>query len=94
MNGKYFTFENEMQPECKFNLLDGCFVWVEALHSSQQFFSHVKTFSWVEPVLCNKDEVSCSRTQYRDPGEIGTRVLAIKSPALYRANDDPLKRMQ
>ena len=36
-------------------------VWVETLHPSQQFFSHVGTFSWVEPVLSN--EVSCSRTK-------------------------------
>ena len=27
------------------------FVWVEALCLSQQFFSHVWTFSWVEAVL-------------------------------------------
>ena len=52
-------------------------VWVEALHPSQQFFSHVVMFSWVEPVLSNEDEVSCSRTQHCAPGEIRTRVLAI-----------------
>ena len=27
------------------------FIWVEALRPSQQFFSHVGMFSWVEPVL-------------------------------------------
>ena len=32
------------------------FVWVKALHPSQQFFSHVGTFSGVEPVLGNEDE--------------------------------------
>ena len=53
-----------------------------ALRPSQQFFSHVGTFSWVEPVLCNEDEVSCSRTQQRAPGEIGTCNLKIKSLAL------------
>ena len=37
-------------------------VGVDALRHSQQFFSHVMTFSWVEPVLSNKDEVPCSRT--------------------------------
>ena len=26
------------------------FVWVDALHSSEQFFSHVGTFSLVEPI--------------------------------------------
>ena len=41
------------------------FVWVEALHPSQQFFSHVRTFSRVEPVLNNEDEVSCLGTQHR-----------------------------
>ena len=30
---------------------DCLFVWVEALRQSQQFFSHVGTFSWIEPVL-------------------------------------------
>ena len=34
------------------------FVWVKALRLSQQFFSHVETFSWVEPVLSNEDDVS------------------------------------
>ena len=46
------------------------FFLVEALHPSQQIFSHVGTFSWVEPVLSTEDEVSCSRTQHRAPGEI------------------------
>ena len=36
------------------------------------------TFSWVEPVQSNEDEVSCSRTPHRAPGEIRTRDLAIK----------------
>ena len=31
---------------------------------SQQFFSHVRTFSWFEVVLSNVDEVSLSRTQH------------------------------
>ena len=44
---------------------------------SQQFFSHVWTFFLVELVLSNEDEVSCSRTQRRAPGEIRTRNLAI-----------------
>ena len=61
-----------------------CFVWVEALHPSQQFFSHVGTFSWVEPVLSNENEMSRSRTQHCAPGEILTRNLAIKSLALYQ----------
>ena len=52
-------------------------VWVEALCPSQQLFSHVMTFSWVEPVLSNDNEVSCSRTQHRAPGEIRTLDLAI-----------------
>ena len=30
---------------------DCLFVWVEALRPSHQFFSHVRAFSWVEPVL-------------------------------------------
>ena len=29
------------------------FVWVEALHPSQQFFSHVGMFTWIKPVLSN-----------------------------------------
>ena len=31
--------------------------------------SYVGTFSWVEPVLSNRDEVSCSMTQHRAPDE-------------------------
>ena len=59
------------------------FVWVEALRPSQ-LFSHVETFSWVEPVLRNEDEVSCSWTPHRAPNEIQTSDLAIKCPALYQ----------
>ena len=51
---------------------------VEALCPSQQFFSHVGTFSWVEPALSNEDEVSCSRTQHHAAGEIRTCDLVIK----------------
>ena len=58
------------------------FLWVEALPPSQQFFSHVGTFSWVRPVLSNEDEVSFSRTQHRAPGETWTCDLAIKSGTL------------
>ena len=46
------------------------FVEVEALRPSQQFFSHVGTFSLVYPVLSNEDDVSCSRTQHRAAGEM------------------------
>ena len=46
------------------------------------FLSYVGTFSWVEPVLSNGEEVSCSKTQHRTPGEIRIRNLTIKSPAL------------
>ena len=55
------------------------FVWVESLCPSQQFFSHVRIFSWVKPVhvLSNEDEVSCSRTQHTTLGEIRTRDLAF-----------------
>ena len=34
--------------------------------------------------VSNEDEVSCSRTQHRIPGEIRTCDLAIKSLALYQ----------
>ena len=47
------------------------------------------SFSWVEPVLSNGDKVSCARTQHCAPGEIQTRNLVIKSPALYQANSAP-----
>ena len=47
-------------------------VWVAAVRPSQQFFSHVGTFSLVEPVLSNEDEVSCSRSRHCAPGEIPT----------------------
>ena len=60
------------------------FVWVEVLRPSQLFFSNVGTFSWVEPVLSNEDEVSCSRTHHRTTGGIRTFDLAIKGPALYQ----------
>ena len=55
------------------------FVWVEALHPSQStIFQYVRTIPWVEPVLSNEDEASCSRTQHRTHGEIRTRNLAIR----------------
>ena len=54
----------------------------EVLRPGQQFFSHFGTASWVLPVLSNEDEVSCSRTQQRAPGEDQIRNLAIKSPTL------------
>ena len=60
------------------------FFGVEALRPSQTFFSHARTFSWVEPVLSNEDAGSCSRTQNCAPGEIGNRDLVIKSLALYQ----------
>ena len=50
-------------------------VLFEALHPSQQFFSHVRMFSWVE------DEMSCSRTRHCYPNEILTHDLVVKSPA-------------
>ena len=33
------------------------FLLDDALGPSQQFFSHVTTFSWVEPVLSHEDKV-------------------------------------
>ena len=50
----------------------------EALRPSE-FFSHFGTASWVLPVLRNGDEMSCSRTQLRAPGEDRTCDLAIKT---------------
>ena len=52
----------------------------EALRPSQQFLV-MSTLSWVEAVLTNEDEASCSRT-HQAPGEIRTRDLAIKSDTL------------
>ena len=52
-----------MARDLKFQILEVeglfLFVWVEALCPSQQFFSRLGTFSWVEPVLSNEDKVSC-----------------------------------
>lgn len=59
------------------------FVLVEVLRSIQKVLSHAGTFLWLEPVLGNEDDVSCSRTQQRALGRIRTRDLAIKSPGLY-----------
>ena len=56
----------------------------EAFRQRQQFFFHVGTLSWVEPVLSNEDELSCSRTQHPAPGRIRTRDHAIESTALYQ----------
>ena len=44
----------------------------------QQFFSYVGTFSRVEPVLSNEDEVSCSRTQHCALGEKYIQVFLLK----------------
>ena len=35
---------------------------VDALHSSQQFFSNLETFFLGEPVLSSEDKVSCLKT--------------------------------
>ena len=56
-------------------------VWVEALRPSQQFYSNLGIISWVELVISNKDDVSCSRKQHYAPGEVWTLKLAIKSLA-------------
>ena len=53
----------------------------EALRLKQHLISHVVTFSLVEPVLSNKDEVTYSKTHILSPDESPTRDLAIKSPA-------------
>ena len=66
-------------PDTEQCYIEAVLVWVEALRPNQQFFSHLGTFSWSK-----EDEESCSRTQHRTPGEIQTRNLAIKSPALYQ----------
>ena len=47
-----------MQITSKSPALFCLFVWVEALRPSRQFFKHVGTFSWVEPILSNSEEVS------------------------------------
>ena len=52
-----------------------------------------RQFSELNPVLGNEDKVSCSRTQHQAPGKIRTSDLAIKSPALYRANGAPSMSM-
>ena len=72
--GLYFSQETDL------------FVSIDALCPSQQFFSHIGKFSWVEIVLhvSNEDEVSCSRTQHCAPGEIQTPDLAIRSLAFYQ----------
>ena len=43
----------------------------------RQFFSHVGTFSWVEPVLSRKIKLSCSRTQHSASGEVRTSDPSI-----------------
>ena len=53
------------------------FVLVDTVCPSQYFFSHVGMFSWVESVLSNKDEVSCSGTQHFILDEIRCHNLAI-----------------
>ena len=52
-----------------------CFIWVESSCPSQQFFSHVRMISWVEPVLSNEDKVSCSRSEQCAPGDQGSGTI-------------------
>ena len=40
------------------------FVCDDVLRPSQQSFSHVGAFSWVEPVLSNEDKVSLMALKY------------------------------
>ena len=50
------------------------FVWVEVSQPGQQFFSHVGKFSWVDPILSNEDEVSCSGTHHAPDRPCDQRV--------------------
>ena len=52
---------SDMVPVCA-NVLK-LLVRVKAFRPSQQFFSHVGTFSWGEPVLSNEDKVSLKDTK-------------------------------
>ena len=51
--------------------------------SQLTIFSHVRTFSLVEPVLSNEDKVSSLRAQHCTDGGIWPRDLLIISLALY-----------
>ena len=67
-------------------LLSDFFVWIEALCPSQQFFSHVWTFSWVEPVPSNEEKVSCSRTQHRGAPLVNFEPSTLQSRFWHSTN--------
>ena len=54
-------------------------MFVYALHSSQQSFSHIGSFSRVEAVLSNEDKEPGSRTQHGAEGGIGIHDLLGES---------------
>ena len=62
-----------------------CFVCVDALHPSQQFFSHDGMFSCLSGLnhYLAEDKVSSSRTQHSDSSESRTRDPSISSLTLY-----------
>ena len=41
------SIENHMQCRPRYILQESAFVCIDALHPSQQFFSHVRTISWL-----------------------------------------------
>ena len=59
------------------------FVWADAFSPSQQFFSHVRTFPWLNQYK-SEDKVSSSRTQHSASSEVKTSDPSITSRALYR----------
>ena len=62
------------------------FVWVEVLRHSQLFFSHVGTFSWVEPVLSNEDIVSCSGQGHNTAPLVRLEPATLRSRVQHSTN--------
>ena len=79
-----FTCKNEDDPIKNEGTRICLFVCLRLYVPVNNFFSHFGMASWVKPVLSNGDEVSCSKTQFRAPGEDRTRDLAIKRPTLFK----------
>ena len=59
------------------------FVRFDSLHSSQHFFSHVRTGLSGLNQYKAEDKMSCSRTQCSASGEAQTRNPSVSSQAFY-----------
>ena len=70
------------------------FLCIDALHPSQQFFSHVRIPGFKQYMYLVKDKVSCSRKQHSAFGESRTCDPLISNLPLLVTTEPPWTRVQ